>query len=486
MAAAAQEPQAVAVSRETIELAFIVAVQQVPPQGRAALLLRDVLGWSAADSAALLDVSVAALNSSLQRARAVLQEHLAPDREAWSAAYEGRERELVERYVAVHEQHDEGQLLALLAENARWAMPPDPVAITGRARMYAAWQEGGFGTPAFGDMRCVVTRANGQPAIGVYRRRAVRRTTGRWRSTCCAWPMAWSPRSHLRPRPVRRAGPPTGGVMLSGWRRRARAPEHVHADQHGRGGGSRRRAARRPGIRGVEMAGLAVDLRELGRPWWPASRRTRTGTHLLWHPELGTAPLRHRPLRRHRPGALSGPGAMARVAGMLPPEIADEVGLDLLGDITGLPAGATLIPWDGPEVRIIEHQAHAPGHASLWIEERAVLLAADMLSDILIPFLDLGGAADPVEDHLAALRLLEAVEDEAEVVVPGHGSVGGGDQVRARIDLDRAYLRALRDDGDLSDPRLAPPAYGAQWLPGIHERQRQAVAARSGDGAEAQ
>ena len=171
VAAAAEEPEAVAVSRETIELAFIVAVQQLPPQGRAALLLRDVLGWSAVDSATLLDVSVGALNSSLQRARAVLQEHLPPDRAAWSAEYEGQERELVERYVDAHEHHDEEKLLALLAENARWAMPPDPVSITGRARMYAAWREGGFGTAEFGALRCVVTRANGQPAVGVYRRR---------------------------------------------------------------------------------------------------------------------------------------------------------------------------------------------------------------------------------------------------------------------------------------------------------------------------
>jgi RNA polymerase sigma-70 factor (ECF subfamily) len=171
VAAAAEEPEAVAVSRETIELAFIVAVQQLPAQGRAALLLRDVLGWPAADSAALLDVSVAALNSSLQRARAVLQEHLPPDRAAWNAEYEGQERALVARYVAAHEHHDEEQLLALLAENARWAMPPDPVSITGRERMWAAWQEGGFGTPAFGDLRSVVTRANGQPAVGVYQRR---------------------------------------------------------------------------------------------------------------------------------------------------------------------------------------------------------------------------------------------------------------------------------------------------------------------------
>ena len=171
VAAAAEEPEAVALSRETIELAFIVAVQQLPPQGRAALLLRDVLGWPAVDSAELLDVSVAALNSSLLRARAVLHEHLPADRTAWSAEYEGQERELVERYVNVHEHHDEEKLLALLAVNARWAMPPDPVSITGRARMYAAWREGGFGTAEFGELRCVVTRANGQPAVGVYRRR---------------------------------------------------------------------------------------------------------------------------------------------------------------------------------------------------------------------------------------------------------------------------------------------------------------------------
>lgn len=170
-APAADEPEAVVASRETIELAFIIAVQQVPPQGRAALLLRDVLGWSAADSAQLLDISVAALNSSLQRARAVLGEHLPADRVHWSAEYEAAEGDLVARYVAANEDYDEASLLALIAENARWAMPPDPVSITGRAAMYAAWQEGGFGTPEFGELRCVVTRANGQPAVGVYRRR---------------------------------------------------------------------------------------------------------------------------------------------------------------------------------------------------------------------------------------------------------------------------------------------------------------------------
>jgi glyoxylase-like metal-dependent hydrolase (beta-lactamase superfamily II) len=78
----------------------------------------------------------------------------------------------------------------------------------------------------------------------------------------------------------------------------------------------------------------------------------------------------------------------SRVAEGLPPEIAEEIPLDLFGPITGLPAGTVQIPWAGPRVRIIEHPAHAPGHAALLIEERGVLVADDMLSDVLIPMLD--------------------------------------------------------------------------------------------------
>jgi glyoxylase-like metal-dependent hydrolase (beta-lactamase superfamily II) len=231
-----------------------------------------------------------------------------------------------------------------------------------------------------------------------------------------------------------------------------------------------------PGITGDEIACLVDDLRELGRPVVAGFSTHPHWDHLLWHSELGTAP-RYGTARcaatvRER---LSDPGAQARVASMLPPEIADQIPLDLLGHITGLPADAAEIPWEGPGVRIIEHQAHAPGHASLWIEERRVLLAGDMVSDILIPFLDLSGAADPIEDHLAALRLLEAVAGDVDVFVPGHGSSGGADQLQARIDQDRAYVLALRDDEALSDPRLDPSAYGDGWLPGVHERQRSAI-----------
>ena len=114
--------------------------------------------------------------------------------------------------------------------------------------------------------------------------------------------------------------------------------------------------------------------------------------------------------------------------------------MELLGLITGLPAETAQVPWDGPEVRILEHRAHAPGHAALLIEERGVLVAGDMLSDVLIPMLDLQ-AANPIEDYLAALRLLEGVADDVDVVVPGHGSVGGADAA-ARTDRPGSGLRA--------------------------------------------
>ena len=108
------------------------------------------------------------------------------------------------------------------------------------------------------------------------------------------------------------------------------------------------------------------------------------------------------------------------------------------------------------------------------IEERGVLVAGDLLSDVLIPFLDLE-AADPIEDYLAALRLLEGVADDVKVFIPGHGSVGDADQLRARIEQDRAYVQALRDGGGSDDPRLSAPL-NKDWLPGVHGWQLQQIA----------
>jgi glyoxylase-like metal-dependent hydrolase (beta-lactamase superfamily II) len=236
-----------------------------------------------------------------------------------------------------------------------------------------------------------------------------------------------------------------------------------------------------PGITGSEMVAIADDLRELGQPVVAGFSTHPHWDHLLWHAKLGEAPrygtARGAATVRDR---LSDAGAKARVAALIPPDIAEQVPLDLLGLITGLPAETTQVPWDGPRVRIIEHQAHAPGHAALLIEERGVLVAGDMLSDVLIPMLDLNDTTDPIEDYLAALRLLEGVAGDVDVLVPGHGSIGGADQVRARIDQDRAYVHALRDGGVPDDPRIGPSAkHGWEWVSDVHAGQLQRLARRS-------
>jgi RNA polymerase sigma-70 factor, ECF subfamily len=162
------EPDAVVVARETIELAFLAAVQLVPPRQRAVLILRDVLGWPAKDTADLLETSVASVNSALQRARAALRGHLPERRLEWSAERSREEDELVQRYVEASERADAGALAAMLAEDARFSMPPEPGLYVGRDRIFAVWTEGGFGTEAFGDIRCLVTEANRQPAVANY------------------------------------------------------------------------------------------------------------------------------------------------------------------------------------------------------------------------------------------------------------------------------------------------------------------------------
>lgn len=229
------------------------------------------------------------------------------------------------------------------------------------------------------------------------------------------------------------------------------------------------------GVHADEMACLANDLSDLGQTVVAGFSTHPHWDHLLWHAGLGAAPrygtARCAATARDR---LSG-GIDARRVG-----IPEEVALDLLGLITGLPADTTQIPWDGSGVRIIEHQAHATGHAALLIQECGVLVAGDMLSDVLIPMLDLNGSADPIEDYLTALRLLEGVAGGVDVLIPGHGSAGEADQIHARIDQDRAYVHALRDADVLSDPRIGPSAKdGWDWVAGVHEQQLQRLAQRS-------
>jgi RNA polymerase sigma-70 factor (ECF subfamily) len=168
VARAEDEPDAVVVARETIELAFIAAIQYLPPRQRAVLLLRAVLGWSAKDAASLLDVSIGSVNSALQRARATLRKRLGEQRTEWVSPAErsAEERELLRRYLDAHERADAGALAELLREDARLTMPPHPTWYAGREAIRIASQQG-F-DPAFGRLRSVATGANMQPAVAHY------------------------------------------------------------------------------------------------------------------------------------------------------------------------------------------------------------------------------------------------------------------------------------------------------------------------------
>jgi RNA polymerase sigma-70 factor, ECF subfamily len=170
IAPAEDEPGAVAVARETIEIAFLAAIQHLPPRQRAVLILRELLGWSARDTAALLESSVVSVNSALQRARATLRTRLPERRTEWapSQAPSAAERELLRRYVDAHERGDVDALAALLREDARLTMPPHPTWYDGREAILVATSKG-F-DPEFGRLRSVVAAANMQPAAAHYLR----------------------------------------------------------------------------------------------------------------------------------------------------------------------------------------------------------------------------------------------------------------------------------------------------------------------------
>jgi RNA polymerase sigma-70 factor (ECF subfamily) len=166
------QPDSVVVARETIELAFLAAIQHLPPRQRAALILCDVLGWPAKQTAALLEGSVASVNSALQRARATLREHLPERRMEWAPSAEPTEREraVLRRYMDAVERADLAAVADLLAEDVRTMMPPYPMWFQGRdtvlAGLAASWDPG---SPAYvGRFRMLPTRANRQPAAAAY------------------------------------------------------------------------------------------------------------------------------------------------------------------------------------------------------------------------------------------------------------------------------------------------------------------------------
>jgi RNA polymerase sigma-70 factor (TIGR02960 family) len=167
-APADEQPEAVVIERETISLAFLAALQILPPRQRAALIARDVLGWPASETASVLGTSVAAANSALQRARATMQAHLPSRRTDWSAREPtAAERELLEQFIDAHERLDTEAAIAIAARDIRITMPPAPWRFDGPQALRPLMAE----AASMGDWRLIPAAANRMPGAASYLRR---------------------------------------------------------------------------------------------------------------------------------------------------------------------------------------------------------------------------------------------------------------------------------------------------------------------------
>nr|WP_246595016.1 RNA polymerase subunit sigma-70 [Actinoplanes auranticolor] len=167
----ADEPETVAVARETIELAYLVAVQHLAPRPRAVLILRDVLGWPAKEVAELLGDSVNSVNSALQRARAGMREHLPAERQDWTGGQQDAElRELLRRFTDASVAADIPTLTTMLRDDIRYSMPPTPGVYVGLDAVVNSWIEDGY--EGMQGLRPVPTSVNRQPAVAYYHWRA--------------------------------------------------------------------------------------------------------------------------------------------------------------------------------------------------------------------------------------------------------------------------------------------------------------------------
>src|SRR3954467_830263 len=162
----ATDPAEAAVARDSVRLAFIAALQQLPPKQRAALILCEVLQWKAAEVAELLDTTTASINSALQRARATLEQRPNPSSTP-AAELSDDERELLARYVKAFEAYDIDALTKLIHEDATQSMPPYDLWLFGRDDIFTWWWGPGIGCK--GSKVLPTTSANGSPAFGQYK-----------------------------------------------------------------------------------------------------------------------------------------------------------------------------------------------------------------------------------------------------------------------------------------------------------------------------
>jgi glyoxylase-like metal-dependent hydrolase (beta-lactamase superfamily II) len=217
-----------------------------------------------------------------------------------------------------------------------------------------------------------------------------------------------------------------------------------------------------PGIHGSELNRLADDVEELGIPVVGGFSTHPHWDHLLWHSRFGDVP-------RYATAAGAERATGARERGQkMAAESASDVPLELVALVTPLPGDGGPVPGE-----IIEHQAHAVGHAAILLADRRVLLAGDMLSDVLIPLFD-ASQSDQIGAYENALDRLDEATRRADVVVPGHGSVAEGPEVAARLAADRAYIDALRRGEEPVDARLAD----ADWLSRPHQSNVEQARAR--------
>jgi glyoxylase-like metal-dependent hydrolase (beta-lactamase superfamily II) len=209
-----------------------------------------------------------------------------------------------------------------------------------------------------------------------------------------------------------------------------------------------------PGIDGSELNQLADDLERLGIPVLAGFSTHPHWDHLLWHARFGEVP------RYATPAAAKAAGEARERAQAMAAESASGIPLELVGLLSPLPADGGPLPGE-----IIEHQAHAVGHAAVLLADRGVLLAGDMLSDVLIPLLD-ARRPDQVGAYERALDRLGEAAGRVDVVVPGHGAVAEGREVAARLAADHAYIDALGRGEEPLDARLGPDT---DWLSGPHQ-----------------
>ena len=207
-----------------------------------------------------------------------------------------------------------------------------------------------------------------------------------------------------------------------------------------------------PGIGGADLDELADDVEGLGIPVVAGFSTHAHWDHLLWHSRFGEVP------RYAMPDGVRVAGEARERAQAMAAESASGIPLELIGLLTPLPADGGPVPG-----AIIDHQAHAAGHAALLLADRGVLIAGDMLSDVLIPLLDPRRPGQVGAFETALDRLGEAAR-HVDVVVPGHGAVAEGPEVAARIAADRAYIDAIRRGEEPVDPRL-----DQDWLAGPHQ-----------------